>query len=388
MTSHAEPLRLENATLPDGRRADVHVAGGRIVEAAPDARAIDLGGALLAPAFVDGHIHLDKAFVGVGWRPHEPRADLAGRIDAERTALLEVDAELPIAERAAVLLRQIASYGTGFVRTHVDVHPEDGLRRLEAVLEARDRCREIADVEIVAFPQRGVLASPGTAELLDQALAAGADVVGGLDPATFDGDVEGQLRIVFDLAERHGAKVDMHLHDPGTLGTFELRRIAAHTTQRGLRGRVNVSHAYSLGMVDDDELARTADALAEAGVSILTNGPAAVAMPPVARLRAAGVRVFAGTDNIRDAWWPYGTGDMLERVYMIGHRQALYTDDELRLAFSLAGSAGAEILGLEDYGLQPGARANLVAIDAPSVPEAVAAPPRRLLVLHDGAVVM
>jgi cytosine/creatinine deaminase len=267
------------------------------------------------------------------------------------------------------------------------VHPEDGLARLEAILEARERLRDVLDVQIVAFPQRGVLASRGTRELLDAAARAGADAIGGLDPAGVDADVEGQLGVVFDIAERHECRVDIHLHDPGTLGTFQLRRIAAHTRERFLQGRVTVSHAYALGMVDPAELAVTAAALADGGVSILTNGPGSDAMPPVLALRAAGVRVFAGSDNIRDAWWPYGTGDMLERAYMIGYRQALYTDAELAVAFDLATHAAAAALGIEDYGLAAGARANLVAVRAGSVAEAVAAPPPGRLVIHAGQIV-
>jgi cytosine deaminase len=385
---NAGSLRLVGATLADGTRADIDVVDGRIAAApAPGARVIELGGALVVPALVDGHIHLDKSFLGTRWRPHVVRDTLAGRIAAEREALREVDAEMPIIERAVLLARRAVAFGTGVLRSHVDVHPEGGLARLEAVLEARERLRGTCEVQVVAFPQRGVLAAPGTAELLDAAVRAGADVVGGLDPASFDGDVEGQLRIVFAVAERHGVRVDIHLHDPGTLGTFQLRRIAWHARERGLQGRVTASHAYSLGMVDDDELRATAHALAEAGVSVMTNGPGASAMPPVLALRAEGVLVFAGTDNIRDAWWPYGSGDMLERASMIGYRQGMYSDAELRVALDLATHASARAIGVADYGLQVGARANLVAIDAASAPEAVALPPGRLLVVHDGRIV-
>ena len=378
-------LILGGATLPDGARADVAVTDGRVAERAPEgARRIELDGALLVPAFIDGHIHLDKSFLGTRWRPHVPAGSLPGRIAAEADALREVDADVPIAARAELLGRRVASFGTTALRTHVDVHPEQGLARLEAVLEAREALRDVLDVQIVAFPQRGVLAAPGTAALLGAAARAGADVIGGLDPASFDGDVEGQLRILFDVASEHGKRIDVHLHDAGTLGTFELRRVAWHTAQRGMAGRVTVSHAYALGEVDPDELARTAEALAEAGVAILTNGPGTGGMPPVLALRAAGVNVFAGTDNIRDAWWPYGSGDMLERAYMIGYRQGFYTDDELAVAFELITSASAEALGFEPGGLAPGARANLIALEAGSIAEAVAAPPRRMLVIKDG----
>lgn len=388
-------LLLADATLPDGTRADVRIEGERIeaVEAphdsphADDAERIELGGALLSPAFVEGHIHLDKSFVGGSWRPHVPGDSLADRISAEARLLAEADREVPVAERAFALVRQIAAYGTGWVRSHVDVHTPGGLGSLHMLLELRERCAGLVELQIVAFPQRGVIADPGTADLLDAALAEGADLIGGLDPAGFDGDVEGQLDVVFGLAERHGKGIDIHLHDGGEVGTAQLRRIAERTDQQGMHGRVTASHAYSLGEVDAGEFDRTADALARAGVAIMTNGPGTGPMPPVTALRAAGVNVFAGSDNIRDAWWPYGNGDMLERASVIGYVQGLYTDDELRAAWDLATGAAARALGIERYGIEAGAPAHLVAIAARAVPEAVAGHPPRVLVMHAGRVI-
>jgi cytosine deaminase len=388
------PLLLANATLTDGRRADVHVEDGRIAAVGEPGRApaegaerIELDGALLAPAFVEGHIHLDKSFVGGSWRSHVPAGSLQERIATEARLLADADAEVPVSERAAALVRRIAAYGTGWVRSHFDVHPECGLDGLHMLLELRERCADLVELQLVAFPQRGVLADRRTVELLDAALSQGADLIGGLDPAGFDDDVEGQLEAVFELAERHDAGVDIHLHDPGELGSFQLRRIARRTEQAGMAGRVAVSHAYALGAVDESELDRTAEALARAGVAIMTNGPGTGPMPPVMRLRAAGVTVFAGSDNIRDAWWPYGNGDMLERASLIGYLQGLDTDEELHAPWDLATSAAARALGIESYGLEAGAPAHLVAIAAGGVPEAVAAHPPRVLVLHGGRIV-
>ncbi|HLW93508.1 MAG TPA: amidohydrolase family protein, partial [Roseiarcus sp.] len=195
------------------------------------------------------------------------------------------------------------------------------------------------------------------------------------------------LDAIFGIAERRGVGLDIHLHDPGPLGCFELRQIAARAAALGLMGRVAVSHAFALGGVDDAEFSRTAEALARADVAIMTNGPGPVPVPPVKRLIEAGVRVFAGSDNIRDAWSPYGNGDMLERAMMIGYRQGFLADEDLKLAFDLTTSAAARELGLADYGLRVGAAADLVAIPAASVAEAVAAHPPRALVMKRGRVV-
>ncbi|WP_017591930.1 amidohydrolase family protein [Nocardiopsis potens] len=393
-STSAHPAVLADAVLPDGRRADVHIDGGRIgaiLEAGTGAgtpadggERIDLGGALLLPAFVDGHAHLDKTFLGAPWRPHVPGGTIRERVEAELEIRRGLD--VPVAERARALVHRMAAQGTGHIRTHADVDPQSGLDNLHALVELREQVRDLVSMEIVAFPQSGVTTAPGVDRLLDEALREGADLVGGLDPLGFDGDAGGQLDTVFGLAERHGAGVDVHLHDPGEAGAGQLRDIAARTRALGLQGRVAVSHAYCLGDLDAASLDRTAAALAGAGVSVLTNGPAGP-MPPVLRLREAGVRVFAGSDNIRDAWWPYGTGDMLERATIIGLRQGLMTDEELHVAAALSTTEAAAALGLEDYGVRVGARADLVAVEASGVPEAVAGHPGRRLVLHSGRVV-
>ncbi|MFZ3561071.1 MULTISPECIES: amidohydrolase family protein [unclassified Streptomyces] len=386
-----EPANLVGATLADGRLVDVRIADGRVREVvghvpggAPAPDAVDLRGALLLPAFVDGHAHFDKTLLGAPWRSHRSTRTLHDQIMSERAS--RATEPVPVAERATALARRMIAMGTGHVRSHVDVDPDVGLGNLHAVLGVREAFRDRLGMQIVAFPQSGVVTAPGVAELLDAALTEGADLVGGLDPVGFDGDAAGQLDIVFGLAEKHGKGVDIHLHDGGTTGTAQLRDIAARTAALGIGGQVTVSHAYSLGAVDDAELDRTADALASAGVAIMTNGPAGP-MPPVMRLRGHGVRVFAGSDNIRDTWWPYGTGDMLERATIIGLRDGLMTDEELRVAASLVTDQAAAALGLDGYGIAPGCRADLVAVAADSVPEAVADHPRRVLVLHDGKVV-
>ena len=254
------------------------------------------------------------------------------------------------------LIEQVVGYGTIALRTHVDIDLQVKLEGLHALLKVREQVRDLLDIQIVAFPQSGVMIEPGVADLLDAAISEGADLVGGLDPAGIDDDVKGQLDTIFGVAEKHGVGLDIHLHDFGPLGCSELREISARTEAAGLTGKVAVSHAFALGTVDDTEFGRTADALARAGVAIMTNGPGPVPMPPVKRLRAAGVTVFAGSDNIRDAWSPYGNGDMLERAALIGYRQDFRADEDLALALDLATHAPAKVLGLKDYGLARGMR--------------------------------
>ncbi|TCW82755.1 cytosine deaminase [Burkholderia sp. SRS-46] len=376
-----------NAVAPDGQPLNLVVSDGRFVAIGPDcvpppgADIVDLDGRLVLPGFVDGHIHLDKSFVGDRWVPHAPAATLRERLAAEKRLLA---AAPPIVERANALIAQAAAFGTVAMRSHVDVDATTGLANLHAVMAAREQWRGIVDIELVAFPQAGVVSCPGTAEILDAAVREGADVVGGIDPTTLDGDADGQLDIVFGIAEKRGAKLDIHLHEPGQTGIAQLLRIAARTRAAGLGGRVAVSHAYALGQVSADDVERTAAVLAEAGVAILTNAPGDCAFPPVRQLRAAGVHVFAGNDNIRDAWWPYGNGDMLQRAMMVGYRSGFYTDDELGIALDMATHAGARVIGRERYGLAVGCDATFVALRAPNAAAAVAGVPAERWVVRRG----
>ena len=370
-----------NARFTDGSCQDMLVRGGRFVALeSTDTRPagveiVDLDNALVVPGFVEGHVHLDTSFYGDAWRPHKPCA--SGFNVHERVAFQaeNLAAAAPMDVRARNQLDLCIGHGTTHMRSHVMVDGSVGLRSLETILKVRDEYRDLIDIQLVAFPQSGILGSPGTPQLLDDAIGLGADVVGGLDPASFDRDVEGHLDVVFGVAQRHGVAVDIHLHDAGMLGAFAIEQIAARTRSLGMEGHVAVSHAYALGDIPVDILKRTADALARSGVAIMTNAPGNRPLPPVAMLRKAGVTVFSGNDNIRDSWWPYGDGDMLGRAMMIGYRSGFYTDDELAIAFDLVTAAGAKALGFENYGLQVGAKADFVTLNAAHVQEAVVARP-------------
>jgi cytosine/creatinine deaminase len=381
---------FERAKLANGTMVSIGVEAGRIATisaGAPlenSAQRIDLENLLVIPGLIDGHIHLDKSFIGEAWRPHRPCTsgfDVHERVGFEKELLAGAR---PVEQRAAALTELAVSRGTMHMRTHVDIDAEVGLRNLEAVLTVKERYRDLVSIEVVAFPQSGILASPGTRDLMAEALANGADLVGGLDPAGFDRSIEEHLDAVFGIAERFGAGIDIHLHDPDMLGISELEEISRRTTALGMNGRVAVSHAYALGHVPAEVARRTAAILAKAGVAIMTNAPGDRAFPPIRVLRQEGVTVFAGNDNIRDSWWPYGDADMLERAMMIGYRSGFYTDEELAVAFDMASASAASALRIPEYGLSEGAPANFIAIEAQHIPEAVVARPTRRSVYHAG----
>src|SRR5690606_34041821 len=284
------------------------------------------------------------------WRPHRPCSN--GFNVAERVAIqkeLIADAA-PIEQRATALLERVISRGTTHLRTHVEVDLDFQLRHLEAIVALRDRYRDAISIQIVAFA-RGTILREGTLELLEEALQQGADIIGGVDPAGYEGDMQAHLDAVFGLAEKHGRGIDLHLHDSGSLGLFELDEVARRTTALGMQGQVVMSHSYALGELPWATGAPTARRLAEAGIAIMTNAPGDHPFPPVLALRETGVTVFAGNDDIRDSWWPYGDGDMLERAMLIGYRSGFFTDEELEVAFDLITESAARAIGVKDYGL-------------------------------------
>lgn len=375
---------LRNATLPDGARHDVEVEDGRIAAFRPPS-----GGEpaiMVLPALVDGHIHLDKTLLGLPWVPNQAAGNrVADRIEAERR--VRAARTVPESQTGANLVRQVLASGTLHMRSHVDIDNRLRLGNLHEILKVREQFRDLVSIQIVAFPQSGILRSPGTAELLDAAIAEGADLVGGLDPVGIDGDLDGHLDAIFAIAQRRAVGIDIHLHDGGEAGIAQLTAIAERTASAGLHGKVAVSHAFALGSVPIDMTARTADLLAEAGVAIMSHGPGGAPIPPLKLLREHGVDVFGGSDNIRDAWSPFGNGDMLERAMLIGYRANFRHDEELAFAFDMVTAAAASVLGLSPYGLIVGAPADFVVIEAASLAEAVAAHPRRKLVVKAGRII-
>jgi cytosine/adenosine deaminase-related metal-dependent hydrolase len=388
-------LLLTNLRLaegPPGQR--IAVAQGAIAailppgEPDPDAaRVLDLGGDLVLPGLVDGHMHLDKTLFGLPWLPHAAAPVRISRIETDQRVLPNLP--LDTAARAGELIRRCVAHGTAHIRTHADVVPAFGLSALEGVLRARDAHAHAATVQVVAFPQAGVMRPGGAAmlDLLDAAIGAGADLVGGIDPCEVDRDPKGQLDGIFAIARRRGVGIDIHLHEPGEMGLFTLQEICARTRAEGMQGRVTISHGFCLGAIAESKQKAAAAAMAEAGIALVTHGAGSAPMPPLMLLRRAGVSVFCGNDDVRDTWSPYGNADMLERAAVIGWREDLRHDPLLHELFAMVSSEGAAALGVTDHGIAPGRPATFFTLPAETVPEAIGQHPPRRRVFHRGRLV-
>jgi Cytosine deaminase and related metal-dependent hydrolases len=385
-------LLLRDVLIWGGGKGDIAIRGGRItaigaqLPAGVGTQVIDASGCLVLPGLVDAHAHLDKTLWGTPWQPHQAGPTLLERIENERRVLRELGLSPEL--QSARLLRRMVACGTTHVRTHVDVGPDVGLANLHGVQTMREQHSDWIDVEIVAFPQTGVAIRPGTLALLEQAVREGADVIGGLDPIGVDRDPKTQLDGIFAIAARHGCGIDIHLHDDGEMGALTIAMIAERTAALGLSGRVAISHAFCLGMLDPARLDAIAKLLVDYDIAIMTHGPAgATPLPPVRLLHERGVRLFTGSDGVRDAWSPLNNGDMLERAYLVAYRNGFRDDPGIELALRMATFGGAQLLGCKDYGLHVGAAADLVLVEAQTAAEAVAFHLPRRYVVKRGRVV-
>ncbi|MFB7191106.1 amidohydrolase family protein [Streptomyces sp. NPDC056230] len=367
---------------------DLTVVDGRITgeEAPRGARVIDGGGRIALPSLVDSHIHPDKTTWGGSWVSREPANSIADF--AAQDVELFRSQRRTVGERAHGLMAHAVTRGTRAMRAHADIAPAYGLTCVEGLAQARERLKHALDVQIVAFPQHGVVRAPGTAALLEQAARSGlVDMIGGIDPISFDQAMDEQLDLVFGLAERYGVGVDIHLHDRGEKGLTVLRGIIDRTRTLSLQGRVTVSHVFCLPGLSDTELAAMAEDLGDLDISLTTVAPSESLVLPIAKLREYGVRVGLGSDGVRDSWSPFGNADMLHRAHLLGWVTDVRLDEELAACYEVGAHGGADVMRLPRADFSPGSPADFVLMRAECLPQVLVDMPARDLVVHGGRVV-
>lgn len=397
-------LIIRNASLPDGRTpVDIGISGARIVAVEPALAAtasheIDAQCNLVTPPFVDAHFHMD-ATLSYGL----PRVNASGTL-LEGIALWgELKPTLTqhaVLERALQYCDWAVARGLLAIRSHVDVC-DPRLLAVEALVEVKRRVAPYLDLQLVAFPQDGLLRSPGAFDNLKRAIALGVDAVGGIphfERTMADGAES--IRLLCEFAAQKGLRVDMHCDESDDPMSRHIETLAAETHRLGLQGRVAGSHLTSMHSMNNDYVSKLLPLIREAGVAVIANPlvnitlqgradtyPKRRGMTRVPEMLAAGIDVAFGHDCVMDPWYGLGSGDMLEVAHMALHVAQMTSVDASRACFTAITQTPARILGLEGYGVEPGCHADLVWLDARDPVEAIRLRAARLAVIRRGQVI-
>ena len=397
-------LIIRKARLPDGRRGiDIGIEGGRIAALAPGLpqqgrREIDADGDLVTAPFVDAHFHMD-ATLSYGL----PRVNRSGTL-LEGIALwgeLKPDlTQQALVERALQYCDWAVARGLLAIRTHVDIC-DDRLLAVEALLDVKRQVAPYLDMQLVAFPQDGLLRSPGAFDNVKRAVAMGVDVVGGIphfERTMADGAES--VRLLCEFAADQGLRVDMHCDESDDPMSRHIETLASESHRLGLHGRVAGSHLTSMHSMDNYYVSKLLPLMREAGVAAIANPlinitlqgrhdsyPKRRGMTRVPELLAAGIDVAFGHDCVMDPWYGLGSGDMLEVAHMGLHVAQMTGQEAMRQCFDAVTSTPARILGLEGYGVDIGCHADLVLLDARDPVEAIRLRAARRAVIRRGKVV-
>jgi cytosine/creatinine deaminase len=384
---------------------DVGIEGDRIVRIAPagtlaadGARELEAAGRFVSPPLVDPHVHLD-AVLTVG----EPRYNESGTLIegiltwAERKRTLGHD---DVKQRAREAILWEVAQGTGLIRSHVDVCDPD-LVALKALIELRDEVRDIVELQLIAFPQDGILSFPDGPELMREAMRLGCDAIGGIPHYEWtreDGVAE--VQFIFDLARETGKPIDLHCDETDDPDSRFLEHVVARTIRDGMQGRVVAGHTTAMGSYNDAYAFKLIQLLRRSGVTIVANPldnivlqgrfdtyPKRRGMTRVKELDAAGVNVACGHDSIMDPWYPLGRGSMLDALSMLVHVAQLTGRGELFRAWEMVTSNPLRSSGRGDWGVREGAPANLAVFDCEDEAEAIRLRPAARWVIREGRVV-
>jgi len=394
-------LLITNAALPDGRtNMSVAVQGGRITAVEPGLSApahemADAGGYLLSPHFVDPHFHMDATLSYGLPRVNESGTLLEGiAVWGELKPTLTADA---IIERALTYCDWAVAKGLLAIRSHVDTS-DPSLLAVDALLEVKKQVAPYIDLQLVAFPQDGVLRTQGGVDNLKRALDKGVDVVGGIphfERTMADGAAS--VKLLCEIAAERGLLTDMHCDESDDPLSRHIETLAFETQRLGLQGRVNGSHCTSMHSMDNYYVSKLLPLIAESGVSVIANPlinitlqgrhdtyPKRRGMTRVPELMAAGVNVAFGHDCVMDPWYGMGSGDMLEVAHMGLHVAQMTSQKGIRACFDAVTTNAAKVMHLQGYGLEVGCDASFMLLQAKDATEAIRLRANRLKVWKKG----
>jgi cytosine deaminase len=384
---------------------DLGIANGRFVSVNQGVASsvpiltLDAEGRMAVPGFVEPHIHLDKALIS-----ERAPVNRSGTLKEAIEILWELKRNYTvdeIADRASRVLAQALENGVSKLRTHVDVDPIGGTRPAEGLIRVRDRFRDLIDIQIVAFPQEGIVKSPGTEALMREVMKLGVDVVGGMpfNEASPE-DSRRHIEIVFDIARQFDADVDMHVDETDDPAARTLEVLAELTIASGWQGRVTAGHTCALASYPRNYADHVIDRLRQANVSMIANPatnlmlqgrlddyPKRRGVTQVKELLAAGVNVACGQDCVHDTFYPFGQNDPLEIAFLLCHASHMSQPAEILTVMDMVTNNAAKALRVPDFRVAVGAVADLVVLEARDARRAFATRLPRRWVIRKGKLI-
>lgn len=393
-------ILIKNARLSDDQSlTDIAIEAGKISKIAPSiegeaTRVIDAEGRVVIPGLVESHIHLDKALIA------SRKPNKSGTLKEA----IEVTAELKptftkedIYDRAKKVLDMIIPNGVTAIRTHSEFDPAQGFTGFEVILKLKEEYKKFVDIQVVAFPQEGIFKAPGTEAMMHQAMEMGADVVGGI-PYN-DAPANDHIDLIFEIAKKYDKDIDLHQDFADEADHMSIEYLCQKTIDEGYQGRVSVGHLTALHALPEEKLTPILELMVKAQISVMAlpatdlhlgarNDEYNVrrAVTPIRKLRDAGVNVCIATNNIRNAFTPYGNGDIFQTAMIAIPVAHLGGADDLPTVLPMITENPAKALKLDGYGIGEGNKANLVILDTKVVNDAIIDIPTRLFVIKDGRV--
>lgn len=375
-------LIIEGALIPQGQgMMDIGVKDGVITYMAPSGQQSisayhveKVNGDMVLPGLVEPHIHLEKAHLLSRMAQEAASLQEAIQFTADmKSSFTKQD----MFDRSLAVIQQAVAHGVTYMRCHAEVDPILGLSAIETALEIKQKVRDCIDLQIVVFPQEGIFQCPGTAELMEEALQMGGDVVGGITYQ--DHDMHEHLDYVFKLANKYGIPIDFHADFSDHPEDTAILHIAERTIANGMQGYVSAGHVTSLGSMPYKDAYRIAECIAEANVTIMSlpatdlyiNGRGdrekkRRGLTPVQLLMERGVNVAVGVNNVRNPFTPFGKADPLEVAWLLAVTTYMGSSHDAKNLINMITHNAAKAIGLKQYGLHVGAQADMVRFSASS----------------------
>ena len=402
-------LIIRNAHIKDGESTkDIKIIDGKITEVSKEivndnnSEEIDIKGHVVLPTLIESHIHPDKAYL------EERMPNISGTLGEAMKNTAELKKKYTyedVYERSEKVIRRAIKNGTTIMRAQPDVDPFEKTLGVEVMVDLKEKYKDVLDMQIVAFPQEGIIQSPGVDKMLENSLKMGADVIGACPYS--EEDMEGtkkQLEFVFDLAEKYDVPVDMHADfgtDPNDPLNNVIELICDMTIERGYQGKVALGHVTTLGSLDPEKAGPIFQKIAEAGITIVPlpatdmfmNGRIEKkniprGMAPVNRMVEEGVNVAYSSNNIRNAFTPFGNADLITVGYLLQVSQQMGSAEQRRSVLDMCTYNAAKALEIEDYGIKSGANADLVIYECDDISNLINDQPYLQYVIKRGNVIV